>query len=363
MIYALEGLRGIAAFIVALYHGWVSGVTDIPLITNGWVFVDLFFVISGFVMCHVYRHHLSTRVELAAFFIRRFGRLYPLHVATMVVAIAAILGRQGLKELSGRMGFSLGQHPAHFDLVDTWRVVSNLLMVHGLGFGRAYNSPAWSISTEIWTYVLFAATVFLLGRKAAIAWIVLSLTGLTVCLALKVPSLDIVDGFAFFRCVYGFFIGACIPLVNVRWRPSAMLLGASQLLALSTSTAMVWLASDYPVLTFALPFAFGWLVLSLSTDAGPVAGWLRHGLFQRLGRLSYSIYMVHAPLLVFFDPLGEGLHEPYRSGLRLLYVAVTIAFSELSYRLVEVPWRTRFQRYAQRTQANRAATALGNVSA
>lgn len=75
MIFALEGLRGIAALLVALYHAGRLTLRDVGLVYNAWLCVDVFFVVSGFVMSHVYGRKLARGTELASFLVKRVGRL------------------------------------------------------------------------------------------------------------------------------------------------------------------------------------------------------------------------------------------------------------------------------------------------
>jgi peptidoglycan/LPS O-acetylase OafA/YrhL len=83
---SLESLRGVAALLVALYHvSWLNPTRYQGLVLNSYLMVDLFFVLSGFVMCHGYGHRIRNRAELGDFLVLRIGRLYPLHVAMLLV--------------------------------------------------------------------------------------------------------------------------------------------------------------------------------------------------------------------------------------------------------------------------------------
>jgi peptidoglycan/LPS O-acetylase OafA/YrhL len=332
MVYALEGLRGIAALVVALFHGWPSVLT-VPF-RHGWLFVDLFFVISGFVMAHVYRD-LSTLHEARSFALKRIGRLYPLHLVTLLAFIAAEFALQ-LVKLAG-----LGTSPPTFDLLRPWSLLSNVFLLHGVGLPgeRAYNGPSWSISTEMWAYAMFAVTCLTLGRMRLVAWAALSAAGLL--LWITAPDANhISDGTYFFRCMYGFFLGAMLPSIRVRGFAALQVLSAALV-------ALVFVALDHrPEAKFAAPLVFALLVLALSADRGPVAGVLRAKPLQWLGRLSYSVYMVHWPLLVFFNPIGQALPEPYRSVLKVVYVAALLGVSVLTFHWVERPWRERFRSWA-----------------
>ena len=102
---ALDGWRGICALLVAAHHvevhGWLYWQ---PLIRNAWLFVDFFFVLSGFVIAHAYGERLGKTHEIGVFVARRLGRLWPLHVAVLLALIALELAH-----------FAIGQTPAAAD--------------------------------------------------------------------------------------------------------------------------------------------------------------------------------------------------------------------------------------------------------
>ena len=87
----LDAMRGICALIVALYHFNTTGLlSQLGIVKHGWIFVDYFFVLSGFVIAHSYGARLAERtVGVPRFIALRFGRIYPLHI----VVLAAIVAR------------------------------------------------------------------------------------------------------------------------------------------------------------------------------------------------------------------------------------------------------------------------------
>ena len=366
MIYALEGLRGIAAIIVSLYHGWSSVATSIKIVRNGWLFVDLFFVISGFVMSHVYRDKLHTKTDVSSFVIRRFGRLYPLHFVMIFVVIIFSFLWGTSKDIALLFGHKIGPNPAYFPHIHLSAIIANLFMVHGIGVGPIeLNIPSWSISAEIWTYFAFAATVFYSNRapgRRIFLWLFLSILGIIACFFSGKPDLNIVfSGFSWFRCIYGFFLGASLPLLKKQIKPNFVQISTFQVLAFLISIGLVLCAGAYPWTTFITPIAFAGLVLAVSYDFGIIAKALQIRPIQTLGKLSYSIYMTHWSLLLIFSHLVKPLDEPYKSLLRVVYVAAVLGVSMITYRWIEVPWRSRFHRYADRIgRSKKIAEESGN---
>src|SRR4051812_22955899 len=106
MIKSLEGVRGIAALIVALYHFQLGTVhAGLPLIRHGYLFVDLFFVLSGFVMCAAYAGKLKSAEDFGRFLIRRTGRLLPLLLFSTLVFLLAADGIVLAKKLAVAHGY------------------------------------------------------------------------------------------------------------------------------------------------------------------------------------------------------------------------------------------------------------------
>lgn len=138
----LEALRGVCALLVALYHAaWASHIAMLPIVRNGWLFVDFFFVLSGFVMTHTYWRgaaRISTADDGREFMVRRFFRLYPTHLiaylaAFLVVWLGELLRAQGQASAIATM-FSL-------DSLKTLLLLQTIVPTQ-----TTFNTPSWSIS-------------------------------------------------------------------------------------------------------------------------------------------------------------------------------------------------------------------------
>ena len=194
MIRSIEGLRGVAALLVALFHVYVYGKWGgFPArwgpLQHAWLFVDLFFVISGYVMAAAYGERLQTPFAVAAYMVRRFFRLYPLHLVTTFSVILAALAVQTAKWLLARQGVVLGgEQPFAVAFFDLRYFGLDLLLLQGVGIMRMeiHNFPSWSISVEFWMYLIFALTMMLVRSR----WlrIVLSVAVVALSVANESPS-------------------------------------------------------------------------------------------------------------------------------------------------------------------------------
>ena len=176
MILGLETLRGLAALVVAFYHYPGGSVLWIP---QGFMAVYLFFSLSGFVIALNYFNKIDNLRSLVSFQKKRFFRLYPVHIFVLIL----ILFIQCLKFVAIELGLPAGQeafggHPttgSWYTLRDFVLHVFLLQAVLDYGYFLSWNGAAWTISTEFYTYFLFAILVLISFRKSYI-FITLSIT-------------------------------------------------------------------------------------------------------------------------------------------------------------------------------------------
>ena len=197
MIRSIEGLRGVAALLVALFHAyvyskWGGFPASSGVLQHAWLFVDLFFVISGYVMAAAYSDRLDTRRSAFGYMIRRFFRLYPLHIVTTATALLAVIGIQTAKLVLAHQGIRVGnEEPFGFEFFDLKLLGLDVLLLQGVGIMRKeiHNYPSWSISVEFWLYLMFALLMLAVRPRAArisraslivahVAWRTSSSTGL-----------------------------------------------------------------------------------------------------------------------------------------------------------------------------------------
>ena len=353
--YSLDVLRGVAALTVVFWH-WqhflLFGGPPMPPTTAqplhgvfflfygaGWMAVDLFFSLSGFIFFWLYADAVTER-RLGArdFFVLRFSRLYPLHLVTL---LAVALGQRLCAQVAGGAFMYAFNDNYHFAL--------NLGLVSAWGFerGPSFNAPIWSVSVEAALYVTFFVLCRITRARAA------TLLALSAAGFVAVAPWEILIG----RGVGSFFLGGVVYLAYVRivargWHrwlawilPAALaaawiyvVLGPGRLLRLGL---MPWRSehmSDFwpvPVLLFPLT------ILTLAVVE------TRRGTLGRrlapLGNLSYSSYLLHFPLQLAIVIGVSWLSISTRVFLSpyalLAFFAALIAISLASYAWLEAPAR------------------------
>ncbi|GAB0114977.1 acyltransferase family protein [Acidisoma sp. C75] len=300
-IEALTGLRGIAAVIVIAYHIYPASDFPIglsPLVGRGYLAVDVFFVLSGFVMALTYGQMFREGVGAPAyltFLARRVARLYPLYITFFALRLAYSLAvYHSLQVPDGWFALTL-PHP----LKD---VLANIVMVQSWGLAKAATTPTWSISTEWGAYFVFpfvvGAILFrarwqaLLALAGAIGLVLLA-SMLTATDGLHHNgALDAYDGrtlIPLIRCLGGFTLG----LLTYR----LYTLGSVRRFA---ARGLAWAALGWIALGLLLRWpdqaiypAFPALVLALACDRGPLARLFAWRPVFELGVLSYTLYVIH----------------------------------------------------------------------
>jgi peptidoglycan/LPS O-acetylase OafA/YrhL len=335
---ALTGLRGVAAWFVVLYHIRLSAGQQVPaealaFFSKGYLAVDLFFMLSGFVLWLNYAERLRAEGLAAApiFLARRLARIWPLHLFILAgtIAFAALL--QALGKINPAT-YPWAELPLHLLLVQNWGFTGSL----------TWNVPAWSISCEWAAYILFPFLVLAIDwRKvgaAATAAAILLLAFLLSALLESGGGATLgadVPRFGLARALFEFAIGTAICGLWLRWR-EAPLLPASVSALLSLAVAAGWLAGILAE-TMAIPLAFAALLLALALTAASPANPLGWRPVHYLGRISYATYLVHYLLFILFKILFVDDAANVPLPLLGLFLLLTFAASAALHHLIELP--------------------------
>lgn len=365
---ALDSWRGIAACLVALFHlNACSHLFEVPFLRNSWLFVDFFFVLSGFVIAANYQQRLVDGFGVGRFLLLRLGRLYPLHLAMLVLFVAWELLRDLRRILSPELAsinplvlFSAPQDAPH-------TILANLLLVQSLHLYDflTWNFASWSISTEFYTYAILAACLIGLRKHAWIALFLAMIGGPILIATLSKRNMGADYDWGMIRCLYGFAAGVACWNIHRSWSGtlrkwlsgSVVEWGALGLVVVFVSAAGATLVS------IAAPYVFALVVLVFAFEGGTASAILRLRPLVFLGTISYSIYMTHLFIAKRMFDVGYQLDKRWQSnsftyremdggrvellGTQLwqgdiacaVYLAMIIAMSYLTYRWIEEPGR------------------------
>jgi peptidoglycan/LPS O-acetylase OafA/YrhL len=390
----LTPLRGLAALLVVIFH-YNSQLAEVispvftPIIEKMYLMVDLFFVLSGFVMYHVYGHYFRERLtprRFAHFMWARFARIYPLHLATLalMVFIAA-------------PSFLTNTVEGFFAVVyDVTALPSHIAMTQAMGTHHeaTWNTPSWSISVEWWTYLMFPLIVVLFKRTSTWSrWLaaLLVLGGYVSIMyyfqpnfwaarweQFNVPSsipypmhiIDVITGPAMLRCVCGFVWGM---LVYELYEKRLL----QKLLAYRFSFSIIWFvlltAWHFNVLPdYGAVLLFGGIILATAYSPSASGCLLNNRVFKHIGDISFSLYLIHMPLIFAFagarrilvspDPFKKMLGFDFPPVIAwiglIILLLLSAALATLSYRFVEQPCRKFLNGlYSEKTEMRQRANA------
>lgn len=340
-IRALTSLRFFAAMAVVAFHyvGILPYETGLAgaFCAKGYLAVDFFFVLSGFILSHVYLEQAGTgSFNAKTFYVKRLARVYPVHVFTLAIYLFACLGVWA-GGLWGRMeGFTVGE------------VVRSFFLLHAWGFdGRSpFNAPSWSISAEWFAYLVFPFAAYWLRRMDVVPLLFISffsfmaLWGLTALFWVR-PLTSLTSDLGVLRILPEFIMGiACYRFgaaFSFPWHGKRAFAACFCVII----ALLVLGAPDFlPVLLFPV------LILIAAEHARrDGSGFLSRPFPVWLGEISYSLYMIHFLILdstmYFMLPLiyGNTVPSPVFHAVWFGMWASLIPLSALAHRYVEQPGR------------------------
>jgi peptidoglycan/LPS O-acetylase OafA/YrhL len=380
---ALDGWRGVCACFVVLFHfhGWGPLYTS-SFVRDSYLFVDFFFVLSGFVIAWNYGDRLASWPEMKRFLILRLGRVYPLHLFMLFCFLAYETARS----------FYALHHPnvstTFSGITDPSAILSNLILVQSLHVHDVltWNVPSWSISTEYWTYFVFALVSVCFGLRNTMLLAVAVAAPLSIA-GVSTTGMNVTYDWGLVRCIFGFALGVACCRIYRRW-PAEMRAGSrAQMTALELLVVLAVVlfvcAAGLTGLSILAPFLFAVAVLVFAAEGGWVSGLFRSRALRWLGTVSYSIYMTHYFLVVLVPTIFKhALHHDYsalmpipgepavevfgRNDLEgtffyLVVLGLTLVVSAFTYRWIEKPGRDWSRRWAARPEAAKAPATASRI--
>lgn len=327
----IDGLRALAILPVLLFHAHVPG------FSGGYVGVDIFFVISGYLITGIIAREVDEgRFSLARFYERRFRRIMPalaLMILT-VLAVAAWLYLPG--DLEGVPRSALA----------ATLFASNLWFFTDTGYfsGGADVKPllhTWSLAVEEQYYIGFPILLMLLARFAP-RWRTAMVAGIAaLSLAIAIVMQRDTSGFTFYLLptrAWELFAGAllalgAVPALRPRWLRE--LVAWSGLVAVALSVALYDRNTVFPGVTALAPVLGAATLIHAApgTSVGRLLGWEP---MAGVGLISYSLYLWHWPLIVFTEYATDA---PLSGGMRITVIGAALLAGTASWRFVERPFR------------------------
>ena len=344
---ALDAFRGLAAIIIVLFHSQFYADTQPNIfVRHGYVFVDFFFILSGFVIAYSYQDKILNGIGFKKFMLLRFARLYPLHLFILFVWIPYV----GIKMYLYQQGIGVTD-PTIINNIMTF--LKNIFLLQGIG-SISWNYPSWSIGVEFYTYGFFFLVMFLSIKSTNnIRFIMIVLISLAVYIMALNDECILIN---FFKCISEFFFGVIVYYgykniyIEIKKPIVATLLEISSLMLMIYLVSNIAQGNNYEHYTVVLFMAI--VYLFAIENIGVMSKLLSMDLFQYLGKISYSIYMTHAIIvtgtynvLIYLFKLNKGDVVGVPSGvifkyavyLDIFFIIIVLGLSSLTYKYIEIP--------------------------
>jgi peptidoglycan/LPS O-acetylase OafA/YrhL len=339
LVSALTGLRAIAAYFVVLFHYGSSFANSIgvprpigKILSNGYLGVSFFFVLSGFILAYNYRSPLTTWSAKKAFFLARFARIYPVYIVALLASF--FIGGRFVESVS------MGAIP-QFMLLQSWIPYTASI--------QYWNTPGWTLSAEALFYVCFPLAIALAVGSSD------KRLGVVACLLAGIMLIAQTPGYGFERSppaglgwvplpllrLPEFLFGVSLGVLCSRGR--LQILGRTPALPAITLAAFGCLAV-VPNATVPGPFGvlMGFLIASVFWSAkSRIRRLLSTKLFVLLGGASYSLYLLQVPAHDLFTSVFDG-----RAKLTMIaYYPIVTLLAILTFVLVEEPAREMIRHF------------------
>lgn len=343
----LDGLRGVAAITVVIFHlleAFTGGDHQKQIINHGYLAVDFFFLLSGFVIGYAYDDRWN-RMSVKDFFKRRLIRLHPMIIMGMLI---------------GAIAFYFSASPAlfpHINEVPIWKLI--LVMVIGFtllpvptsldirGWGEMHplNGPAWSLFFEYIANILYALFVRKFSNTVLFVFVFLAGCAL-IHLAVTSPNGDLIGGWSldfqqlrigFTRLLYPFFGGLLLSRIVRPGQINHAFVWCSLLVLVVLSVPRIgghenlWMNGLYDSLSIVFLFP---LIVYLGAS-GEMKGVVMTRVCRFFGDISYPIYIIHYPLIYIFTAWVAdeklSISEAWPMGIFTLLSSILIAYGSLRW--------------------------------
>ena len=332
----LESIRGISALVVLLFH--LKDTTNSILIhnfliLNGKIFVDFFFVLSGFVIAHSYSSKIHTSIDLLKFKFKRFLRLYPLHILTLIMFIFIEWTKYYFSIKSDIFSSSVP-----FSINNMNSFIHNLFLTHAFLSNNSFNIPSWSISVEFYTYFLFSLIVLFIKNKNMCLFFFI---GISISSSLyiifssgTITSMENEDGFV--RCCFSFFLGSTIFGLQSFLRIKPKLVNYLILIFLSLMVISFFIGNNFiGILIFAII-----ILISVKEEENYFVKILNFRPLVYLGSISYGIYMFHFLVIWTERQISEFFLKVNPDGF--IIIITTITFTILLAHISKIYLENKF---------------------
>jgi peptidoglycan/LPS O-acetylase OafA/YrhL len=311
----------------------------LSIMKEGYLGVSFFFILSGFILAYNYQgKFLIKNYPVKQFYIARFARIYPLHFLTFLISIPFIYGSTIFSDV------------LIFKSITNLTLTQSFIPIKGVYF--SFNAPSWSISNEMFFYLLFpfiVGAIYALKKKWYILLIIFSLIPIA---SLLIPS-DYYHQLFYINPIariFDFAIGLSLYNLYVHLKTNVKTFNYNylEISAVVLFIIFFYFHSDMPKVSrysfyYWLPMSL--IIIAFSFQKGFISKFLSHKLFIYLGEISFGIYMYHHLVMRYFKPLNAkflGIENDLFSAALILIISLLV--SHWSFKYFETPMNSYLKR-------------------
>jgi len=332
----LDGLRGIAVSLVVLFH-YGDVLVHVPvvgqIVSHGWIGVDMFFVMSGYLIGGIALDNREASNFLSVFYRRRFLRIFPLYYFVLLFVFVLHWIRP-----------ASDQYPAWIYIV----YLQNYVAAFTGNPGTIWLQPTWSLAIEEQFYLVLPATLILLPRKYLVAILIAGILG---AFALRLVGYNLPvqdpDAFSLFLTqtrgdglLYGVLLAILLrndPAAVGRWRTSFCIVPLAALIVFTLAAHLGELLFFTVGMAVVGPAFFCIVGLAVTRSNGLVASITDIWVIRWIGVRTYAIYLFHMPVLLTSRLVFQACHVESESGIRIVALVVTVGLAAASWVVLERP--------------------------
>ncbi len=339
----LTSIRGIAALLVVLYHIKPSLLANEYTSSFSWLYgkgylaVDFFFILSGFIIAYKYQALFQNSFSLSdyrSFMVKRIARVFPLHAFVMLcylfIPLAFFITQRSIDSSVYRFDTFF----VKFFLVDLWLL--------GNDYWDAWNIPSWTISGELFAYLIFPLLAVIVCIHKKLKYLIFMVAVVSIATLYEIFDSRSLGGnishLGLFRCLLEFLCGICIYniFMSIRDRAKQEICHVVfWLVAVLLGLLMYFFTENH----FFVPLLFSALLLMLLNFRSWLHKILENKYLVILGDISYSVYLNHMLVLTLYTMIIINNGELLALVDIFYYITITLLFSLVTYKYVEVPLR------------------------
>ncbi len=320
--------------------------------------VDVFFMITGFLLMHLYKNHFHEGLsinKIKEFLIIRLSRIYPLYILVLILILI-------LYELGIWQAVNIMDSNSEKRIDNYWNWIYNITLTTAWGFSdgkSAWNGPAWSISAEFFNYLMFPIYILALIRirkislNIAFLFLLIASYGLMQHFWIKNYMEDYGIG-ALARANFGLVSGAFVYKIYTYMKDTKSNLWdicfiLNIIIIITMMAIEAYTATSIPEISY-----MGFLilmVLCLSLMQGSIHNFFAHPIIMHLGKISFAMYLLHQPvcriMLHFFHNYYFSIPEGSKFYViinLIIVLAIIIAVSHIAHQYIETPLRYMFRK-------------------